>query len=162
MLLCLWVGFELVLASCFCDLLFIAVGVGGLFGDVGLLVGCLVVTAVLVWYIGSLVFCCLCVVLAWCYRLLIGAGVCTVLRGCFVYVCWVLGFVVVACFWVCICWLWLICIVRWCLICWFDSYCCGRFDSFNSVVLVVYIVVVCIFIVWLCALDFSFCICLLC
>lgn len=32
MLLCLWVGFELVLARCFCDLLFIAVGVGDLFG----------------------------------------------------------------------------------------------------------------------------------
>lgn len=38
----------------------------------GLLVGCLVVAAVLVWYIDSLVFCCLCVVLPGCYRLLAG------------------------------------------------------------------------------------------
>lgn len=67
MLLCLWIGFELVLADCFCDLLFIAVGVDDLFGDVGLLVGCLAVTAVLglvYWQSGVLLLmCCVAVVL---------------------------------------------------------------------------------------------------
>lgn len=82
-------GFGLMLAGCFCGLLFIAVGVGDLFGCgfTGRVFGCYCCVG-----FGILtVWCFVAYGLRWCSVIdcWLDACVYVVLRGCFVYVCWV-------------------------------------------------------------------------